>query len=98
LLLAALYLAKLSTLAILHRIFVRDQASLKLLCTSAFGIILTSGIGSILISAVACPSSGFFVDHCSGQVSSRALAWTAYSLKRNCRSRDGDHYRSRCRN
>ncbi|KAH7064015.1 hypothetical protein BKA63DRAFT_176967 [Paraphoma chrysanthemicola] len=68
LLLAALYLAKLSTLAILHRIFVRDQASLKLLCTSAFGIILTSGIGSILISAVACPSSGFFVDHCSGQI------------------------------
>ncbi|KAF2035232.1 hypothetical protein EK21DRAFT_107356 [Setomelanomma holmii] len=68
LLLVALHLAKLSTLAILHRIFVRDQKALNLLTALAFGSIVVSGLVSVFVGSIGCPHSALFNAHCSSQI------------------------------
>lgn len=68
LLLISLYIAKFSVLAILQRIFVRDQPGLWLLCNVAYGFTIISALATVFVGTVGCPSSGFFVEHCSAQV------------------------------
>ncbi|KAL6705998.1 hypothetical protein ACN47E_006100 [Coniothyrium glycines] len=78
--LVSLYLAKLSVLAILCRVFVRDQPRLKLLCSLTSGLIVSSAFGSIFASSVKCPTSALFSNkHCDGQIIRWQLA-TAFDI------------------
>lgn len=68
---ASHYLAKLSVLYLLRRLFVRDQDCQNrssLLCNIVIGFITLNGVASMLTGTVQCPSSGFFVRHCDGQI------------------------------
>lgn len=64
----SLYLAKLSVLYLLRRIFIRDQKMITLLCDIIIGLTVAGGLVSVIVSAVGCPTSSFFVEHCHNQV------------------------------
>ncbi|ORY09607.1 hypothetical protein BCR34DRAFT_589210 [Clohesyomyces aquaticus] len=72
LLLVSNYLAKLSGIFLLRRLFVRDDKTNGLLCDISFGFIVICGIISVFVGTVGCPSSTFFKQHCSSQV----LRWS----------------------
>lgn len=82
----SLYLAKPSVLYLLRRIFIRDQKMITLLCDIIIGLTVAGGLVSVLISAVGCPTSSFFVEHCYNQVN-RVLVQS--SSTDQSRSHDG---------
>jgi hypothetical protein len=84
----SLYLTKLSVLAILQRIFVQHQSGLKLLCVVTTGFLITSGFASVFIVTMSCPSSGFFTEHCSGQVRSKVDIYD-FQIDHTARPQDG---------
>ncbi|KZM28293.1 hypothetical protein ST47_g559 [Ascochyta rabiei] len=71
--LASHYLAKLSVLFLLRRLFVRDQKSTAMLCDITIYLTSASAVVSLLVSTIQCPTSSFFAGHCYGQVSRWSL-------------------------
>ncbi|KAF2625636.1 hypothetical protein BU25DRAFT_388559 [Macroventuria anomochaeta] len=70
---ASHYLAKLSVLFLLRRLFVRDQKNTALLCDITIALTTLSGIVSVLVSTIRCPSSLFLTKHCHGQIARWSL-------------------------
>lgn len=62
------YLAKLSVLCLLHRLFVRDQKHTALILRASIGFTTASGFASVFLAMLRCPSASFFVKHCYGHV------------------------------
>lgn len=64
----SIYLAKLSVLFLLHRLLMRDDCGIKLAWFMSIGFTIVSGLISILVNTIECPSSRLFESHCSIQV------------------------------
>lgn len=73
----SLYLAKLSLLFLLRRIFIQDQKRSTLICDVIISPTVAGGIASILISCVGCSSLTLFAEHCHKQVCCHSFAMRA---------------------
>ena len=68
LLLLSLYLAKVSGVLLLRRLFVRDHKTFSIISDISLVSIVLCGIATLVLNSAGCSSSGFFVQTCSSQV------------------------------
>lgn len=89
------YLAKLSVLYLLRRLFARDEKHTALICDVTMGITALSGLSSFLLDTVNCSSQTILVEHCHDQVSPENICHFKSLLTTSSDHSLEHHYRTR---